>query len=264
MFLGALTAFLRADAPAWERITDVRIDPPALLTGAWRASNAWLLNVKFVIVPTEDLLAPATPQDARTFQTMMGELDALSRWNEAYTHSSYATIYPALQVQMPPRSSPQLLSVVQPKGRPLTPTYGKLTAEWQVDHWNFGDADINLPETGQPRAHFPGSTLVLGSPEAEHLMAAAKAIIAQVQPQKAVIEQNYRTDLLKATGPGALYKGQIRHHGSTVPVALLNITRHYSQPFEVTLHVQEGRLEGRLNGFVTDSAGFALSTQQSP
>lgn len=345
-----LAAFLRASAPAWERITDVRMDPPVPLPGASPASHAWLLNAKFTIMPTEDLLAPATAQDSHGFQTTMGELGALSRWADAYARSSYSRSYPALQVQAP-ATSPQLLSVTQPKDHPFAPTYGKLAADWQVDHWNFGAVDVNLPETGQPRGQFSGSTLVLGSPEAEHLLAAAKVTIAQAQPQKAAIEQSYRADLLKATQPGALYRGQIRHRGSTVtaevrlaappagtdpqqevqlevrlpatpneafiylaqraerlplrlvaptgpeasisasgeadplpkgdltlrfvsasgkegayndtiPVAMLDIINHRQQPSEVFLNIRDGRLEGRINGYSTDSVGFVLSTQQ--
>ena len=330
-----LAAFLRASAPAWERIVDVRMDAPVLMPGTAPTSNTWLVSVKFAIVPTEDLLAPATAQDAHAFQETKSELDLL------------------LQVQPP--TSQQLLSVMQSKDRPLEPTYGKLVTEWQVDHWRFSNLDVNLPEVGQPRGQFSGSTLVLGSPEAEHLLAAAKATITQVKAKREAVEQSYRADLLKATQPGTLYRGQIRHRGSaiaaevrftatptgadpqreaqlemslpgtpgetfiylarraevlplrlavsstaaetgslsmselagalpkgdltlsllrtsgkekayddTIPVAMLDIVNHKQQPPVVTLNAQEGRLEGRINGYATDPIGFVLSAQRFP
>lgn len=50
----------------------------------------------------------------------------------------------------------------------------------------------------------------------------------------------------------------------TVPVQLLSLMRHYDAPSNVTLSLLDHHLQGWLNGYSTDAAGFLLSTQQTP
>ncbi len=290
---------------------------------------------------------------SRTKSFGLDELTALARWAEAYRRSPYAQVYPAFGAEVSPPGSPPLLCVAQPRDRPLAPVSGKMAADWQADHWNFGALDLSLPETGQPRAQFDSSALVLGSPEAEALLAEVKAAFAQAQPQRAAIEAAYQADLLKATQPGALYRGQLVHRARTVaaevrfaappagvdpqrevslevrlpatpdkaffylarragrlplppaapadpeagtpaseageppprgdltlslarasgkegafdgsiPVEMLSIIHSGQQPSAVVLNIRDGLLEGRINGYSHDTAGFVLSARQSP
>ncbi len=63
-----------------------------------------------------------------------------------------------------------------------------------------------------------------------------------------------RLSFVSATGKEGVYS-------EAIPVALLNLQRHYTQPDAVWLRLSEHRLTGRLNGFVTDPTGFVLSAQ---
>ncbi len=345
-----LTSFLRAGLPATARLVDVKMDPPQRMPNTSPASNTWIFSVKLTLAPTEDLLGLSTEEDARAFQAVGDELAALVRWRDAFVHSPYARLYSSFEIAAPAVPMPRLLVLLHKANQPLPPIYGKMAAEWQVDHWSFSQVDLNMPEPGRSRTDFPGTTLIEGSPEAQKFLAETKAAIDSAQPKKAAIDSAYTAALVQATRPGTIYQGQITHRGSTVaaevrflpapvgvdspsvglevrlpatpgevflysahlsqqvplapaavtsagepaptpvgaeampqadlrlrfvsasgkegaysetiPVALLNLQRHYAQPDAVSLHLFERHLEGRLNGFVTDPAGFVLKAQQ--
>ena len=132
----------------------------------------------------------------------------------------YVSLYPGFTVNAAPLPAAQLLVVALPKDRPLAPIYGKMTAEWQVDHWQFSILELQLPQLpageGNPRASFRRPILIQGDLVTERILAAAKAAISEAKPKKVAIEGSYQADLIRATRPGTIYKGQISRGGSTM------------------------------------------------
>ncbi len=345
-----LEVFLRASVPSLLRLVEVKMEPPARMPNTSPAANTWVFNVKLTLAPTEDLFGPAPPEDTQSFQVVADELAGLARWHAAYLHSAYVRLAPGYEMPTPATPAPQLLVLLHRAKELLTPIYGKMAAEWQVDHWRFSRVDLDLPEPGEPLATFPASHLIKGSPAAASFLSTAREAIAQGKAKQATINASYAASLVQATRPGTLYQGQITRRGSTVPaearflpapagvdsqsvglevrlpatpgeaflysahlsqqvplalpavtsigeptptpvgaesvpqadlqlrfvsasgkegaysetipVALLNLQRHYAQPDAVWLHLLERHLDGRLNGFATDAAGFVLQAQQ--
>ncbi len=214
-----LARFLRASLPAQFKLVDLQNDPPVPLPDTAPGTNAWLYNVRCVFAPAEDMLGAPTPQTAVAFQAAVDELSTLAAWSQAYAGSPYAARYSGLMVEPPSPTQPKLLAVLQAKDQPYAPVYGKLAAEWQVDHWNYEVVDLQPPadDQGWPRAHYPEPVLVQGSPEAAQFLAKVQAAVAAAKPPQAAIEAAYRADLLAATPPGTRFVGQLRYGGSTVP-----------------------------------------------
>ncbi len=346
-----LTSFLRSVSPPVMRVVEVKMEPPARMPNTAPAANTWVFGVKLTLAPTEDLFGPASPEDTQPFQAVADELAGLARWHAAYLHSAYVRLAPGFEMPAPSTPAPQLLMLLHRAKESLAPIYGKMAAEWQVDHWRFSRVDLDLPEPGEPLAAFPASHLIKGSPAAASFLSTAREAIAQGKAKQAAINASYAASLVQATRPGTVYQGQISHRGSTVPaevrflpapvgvdsqsvglemrlpatpgeaflysarlskqvplvpaavipageptptpvdsepvpqadlrlqfvsasgkegaynetipVALLNLQRHYAQPDAVWLHLFERHLEGRLNGFVSDATGFVLKAQQS-
>ncbi len=205
-----LTNFIRGNLPPVIKLVELKNDPPVPPPNTAPGSNVWLYNVRLTFAPVEDeLSAPSAPATA-AFQATVDELNDLVAWSQAYAQSPYASRYPGFTVPPPALASPQLLALLHPKDRPLAPAYGKMMAEWQVDHWQFSMMNMDLPEEdGRFRSTFTGPILLQGSLDAERFVTATKAAIAQAKPKKDAIEAAYKEDLRKATQPGTLYKGQI-------------------------------------------------------
>ena len=118
--------------------------------------------------------------------SILDELNGLAAWSQAYAKSPYASLYPGFTVDPPTPAAPQLLTILRHKDQPVAPIYGKLAAEWQVDHWLYSVVNMALPneDNGQFRSSFTGPILIQGEPATERFMAAAKAAIAQARPKK--------------------------------------------------------------------------------
>ena len=227
-----LANYVRAGLPPVIKLVELKNDPPVPLPGSAPGSSAWLYNVRFIFAPAEDELGPPTPQDAQSFQALLDELNELAAWSQAYAKSPYASLYPGFTVEVLTPTTPQLLRVLHPKDRPRAPIYGKLAAEWQVDHWQFSVEDATLPKDdgGKFRSEFSGPILIQGDAATDHYVAAAKAAVAQARPKKAAIERRYQEDLAKATQPGTTYKGSITHGSSTMPAEVRFVAPPESSP----------------------------------
>ena len=214
-----LAAFVRANLPPVLRLVELKNDPPVPMPGSAPGGNTWLYTVRLTFAPVEDELDAASPKDAQAFNSMVDELNGLVAWSQAYAQSPYASLYPGFTVNPLTPASPQLLVVSKHKDQPVAPVYGKIGAEWQVDHWLFTVEDLSLPEdNGRFRSAFTGPILIQGDPETARFVAAGKAANAQARPRKEAIERAYRDDLLKATAPGTLYRGQMSYRGKAMPV----------------------------------------------
>ena len=180
-----LTGFLRSHLPPVIKLVGLKNDPPVPMPNTAPGSNAWLYNVRLTLAPTEDELGAPPPQQAQAFQDMVDELTGLAAWSQAYAHSPYASLYPGFTADPPTPASPQLLVVTRHKDRPAAPIYGKMAAEWQVDHWLYSVVDMALPEedSGRFRSAYPGPVLIQGEPAAERFIAASKAAIAAAKPK---------------------------------------------------------------------------------
>ena len=212
-----LANFLRRQLPANTKLLDLKNDPLVPMPGTSPGGNAWLTNVRLTFAPAEDMFEPAPTKDAQAFQSVVDELNGLIAWSRAYNQSPYVSLYPGFTVNATTLPSAQLLVVAFPKDRPLAPIYGKMTAEWQVDHWQFSVLELQLPDgDGNPRASFTGPILIQGDPVTERILATAKAAISEAKPKKAAIEGSYQADLIRATRPGTIYKGQISRDKSTM------------------------------------------------
>ena len=109
------------------------------------------------------------------------------------------------------------------KGQPHPAIYGKLAAEWQVDHWQFSVEDAVLPQDngGKFRSEFSDPILIQGEAATNDYLARIKAALALAKPRKDVIERLYQEDLRQASQPGTLYTGQInRRDNKSIPVEL--------------------------------------------
>ena len=213
-------AFLQTLLPPVMKVADLKTDPPTRMPDTSADGNTWIITVKLTLSPAEDLLALPSPEDAHVIDGLAAELNALIGWRNAYVGSPYARAYGSFDVAVPTAPAPQLLVVRQPQGKPLNPQYGKVAAEWEVDHWAFSNIDLELPTLGQPRASFPGSTMVKGSPEAVTFVETEQKAIADAKQKKAAIESSFTKDLLAATKPGTVYQGQINHHLGVLPCTL--------------------------------------------
>ena len=213
-----LTRFFRSTLPAQLGLKELKNDPPVPLPNSSPGSHAWLFNVRLRFAPNEDLVGLPPPGEARAFQSTVDELNGLVGWSRAYARSPYSRLYPAFEMQVPSPVSPQLLVIQQPKDKPLPPVYGKMAAQWQVDHWQISVVELPMPDLpGKLRSDFPAPNEIQGSPEETGFLAAAKAAIADGKAKKAIIENGYRADLAKATQPGTVYRGRVSHGADAVP-----------------------------------------------
>ena len=135
--MAELSNFVRSTLPPVIKLVEMKNDPPMPMPNTSPGSNVWLVNVRLTFALAEDELGTASPQDAQALQSAVDELSALAAWGRAYAESPYSSLYPGFAVTPPASASPKLLKVIHPKDRPLAPIYGKMAAEWQVDHWQF-------------------------------------------------------------------------------------------------------------------------------
>ena len=210
-------AFFQTLLPAVVKVAELKTDPPVRMPDTSPGSNIWLISVKITLEPTEDLLALPPSEDVHVVDELVSELNTLIGWGNAYGRSPYARTYGAFDIKTPTAPVPQLLVVRQSKSKPLAPLYGKIAAEWQVDHWQFSNVDLELPQTGQILSSFTGPTMVKGSPEAATFMAAEQRAVAEAKQRQAAIESKYAKDLLAATKPGTTYRGQVSHARGVLP-----------------------------------------------
>ncbi len=216
-----LASFVRGKLPPSIKLVELKNDLPAPMPGTAPGGNVWSINVRLTFAPTEDVLGSPPPQAVKAFHATVDELSYLAAWSQAYARSPYAGIYPGFRVDPPTPTDPQLLMITQPKDRPFAPVYGKLAAEWQVDHWQYEFIDLALPQdNGRVRSAYTGPVMVQGDPATERFVMVAKAAVAANEPKKEVIEQRYREDLRKATQPGTVYKGQVSEGKITTPVEI--------------------------------------------
>ena len=213
-----LANFILSTLPPVLKLVDVKNDPPVPMPNTPPGSNVWIYNVRLTFAPVEDELGSPPPQDAQAFQSAVDELNGLVGWSQAYARSPYASLYPGFTVSPPVPASPKLLRVLHPKDRPLAPIYGRMAAEWQVDHWQFSVENLAMPaDEGHFRSTFSGPVFIQGDPATDQFLTTTKAAIAQAKSKRDAIERNYQEDLRKATQPGTIYKGQISHGSSTMP-----------------------------------------------
>ena len=184
------------------------------------ADNVWMVKVKITITPTEDLLSLPPTEDAQTVNNVVTELNALIDWRDRYANSPYAKACGGLEIKVPVPTVPQLLVVTQPKDHPLPSTYGKVSAEWQVDHWMFRNMDLTLPTTGQPRSAFAGSTMVKGSAEAEATLKAEHDAITKARQEIDAIRSRYAEQVAKGSKPGTTYQGRVSFRQNVQPCEL--------------------------------------------
>ena len=241
-----LANFLRSLIPPIARLVNAKMDPPVRMPGLSPDSNAWMLNVKMTIAPTEDLLALPSEQDAKAFKAVAEELDGFIRWHDAFARSPYARFYPGFEVKAPASPTPQLLVLTHRANQPLPPIYGRMYAEWQVDHWNFAKDVFNMPDPGQPRSSFTGNYVIKGSHEAEAFLSAEREAIDQAKPKQVAIDSSYAADLVKATRPGVIYRGQVSSGSTAVPAEVRFVEPPTSDEqfaqFEVQLPSAPGNL----------------------
>lgn len=225
--------------PPVVKLAELKTDAPVPMPNTPPGSNTWLINAKIVLAPMEDLLDLPPKEDTTPIKNMVDELNGLIHWRNAYAHSIYARTYGEFDIQVPVDSVPQLLVVQQAKGKSLAPLYGKVAAEWQVDHWQFSNVDIGLPAVGRLRSSFAGATMVKGSPEAESILAVEHKVIDAAKQRQAEIESRYSKDLLAATKPGTIYRGQISHTRGVLPCEVRFMDTPGADPqvamFEVTI-----------------------------
>ena len=206
-----LTSYVQSTLPPVIKVVGLKNDPPVPMPNTVPGSNVWLYNVRLTLAPTEDELVAPPPPQSEAFQAMLDELDGLVAWSQAYAKSPYVSLYPGFTVDPPTPASPQLLTILRHKDQPVAPIYGKLAAEWQVDHWLYSVVNMALPneDGGQFRSAYTSPILIQGHPATERFEAATRAAIAQAKPKKEAIEAAYKENLRKATQPGTLYRGQI-------------------------------------------------------
>ena len=215
---GELTNFLRTQMPPAVRVVDVKNDPPVSLPNTLPGTHAWLLNVRLTFASAEDQFEPAAALDVQALQTLLEELHGLDDWSQSYARSPYTDLGPGFTVHVPAPAAPQLLVLTHPKDRPFAPIYGKVAAEWQVDHWQFTVLDLQMPDdASKPRGAFTGPTLVQHSPEAERFLATAKAALSEAKTSQATIERRYQEALAQATRPGTVYHGELRLLSTSPP-----------------------------------------------
>ena len=215
---GDLANFLRSQLPPAVRVVDIKNDPPVPLPNTLPGGNAWLLTVRLTFASAEDLFEPAAVQDIQALQTLLDELQGLDNWSQTYARSPYSDLGPGFTVHVPAPASPQLLVLAHSKDRPFAPVYGRVAAEWQVDHWQFTVLNLQLPDdASKPRGAFTGPTLVQHSPEAERFLATAKAALSEAKTSQAAIERRYQEALAQATRPGTVYHGELRLLSTSPP-----------------------------------------------
>ncbi len=217
---GDLQAFLRAGLPADLKLSDAQMDPPARMPNTSPADNAWVFNVKLTFTPDVDLLSLPPAEDAQAINQLTGELNSLVAWRNTYVNSPYAKACGGLEVKVPTVPMPQLLVVTQSKGRALPPIYGKMAAEWQVDHWQFMKVDLPVPESGQPRSSFRGATMVKGSPEAEKALDEVRDAISQARKDIEAIRDRYTEQVVRGVKPGTTYNGTVSFRANVAPCEL--------------------------------------------
>ena len=236
---GDLRAYCQTLLPPVMRLADLKTDVPVRAPNISPADNVWLINVKLTLTPAEDLLALASPEDTHAIDSLVGELNGLIAWRNAYVRSPYVRTCGGIDVAAPSGPVPQLLVVAQAKDKPLPPVYGQLAAQWQVDHWRYDTADLTLPTPGRPRSAFTGgSTMVMGSPEAEAFLAAERKAIARAKDQQTSIEEHFTRDLRAATTPGTTYKGQISHPRGILPCEVRFLPTPGAEPLVTSFEVR--------------------------
>ena len=211
--------YFRPTMKPFVKLVEVKADPPMRMPNAPPGSNVWLLNLKLTLAATEDLfgICPEEVDDTKAIASLTNELNGLVAWSNAYAQSAYARVYPGFEAKTPVSPVPLLIVLQQAKDRPQAPVYGKVAAEWQVDHWNFYAVDLDIPKVGNPRSAFNGPTMVQGSPETADFFKIERDAIAQAKGKKDAIESRYADDLAKATKPGTTYRGQISHPRGILP-----------------------------------------------
>ncbi len=196
------------------------MDPPVPMPNTSPADNVWLLKVKVTLTPDEDLLVLPSTEDARAVDALVNELNGLIQWRNAYANSPYAKACGDLEITAPATTVPQLLTVRYPKNAPLPPVYGKMAAEWQVDHWQFFKVDLSAPVDGKLRTDFAGPTMIQGSPEANAFLQAERDAIAQAKQQIEAVRGRYADQMARSTRPGTTFRGQISFHQTMLPCEL--------------------------------------------
>ena len=222
-------AFFQGMLPATVKVSEVKMDAPTRMPNTSPASNIWLLSLKITVTPLEDLFSLPPPQDTQPIDNLVAELNALVAWRNAYANSPYAKACGAFEVKVPPAALPQLLVVAHPKDHPLLPIYAKVTAEWQVDHWQFepteGNTNTVLLNAGKLRSEFTGPTMLKGSPEAEKALREMRDAINQARKEIGAIRGRYAEQVVNGTKPGTVYTGKVSYGSNVAPCELRFLDR---------------------------------------
>lgn len=202
------------------KVSDVKIDPPVRMPNTSPASNVWLVSVKMTLLPLEDLFSLPTTEDTQAIDNAVGELNRLVEWRNTYVNSVFAKACGGLEIKGPASPVPQLLIITQPKNQPLAPLYGKVSAEWQVDHWQFVNVSLTLPKLGEPRASYQGAVMVKGTPEAQKVEGGLRDAIAQARKEIEAIRGRYTEQVVKGVKPGTTYTGTVSYRQYVAPCEL--------------------------------------------
>ena len=165
-----------------------------------------------------------TAPNTQPIDNLVAELNTLVAWRNTYANSPYAKACGAFEVKVPAAPLPQLLVVTHPKDHPLPPIYAKVTAEWQVDHWQFEPAEGNtntvLLNAGKLRSEFTGSTMVKGSQDAEKAIGGVRDAVAQARKEIDAIRSRYTEQVVRGVKPGTLYTGTVSYGPNVAPCEL--------------------------------------------
>ena len=211
------TAFFQGTMSSWVRLAEVKMDPSVLMPNTSPSDHVWLCKVKITLVPTEDLFVLPSPEDVQAIDGLVNELNSLVAWRNLYVKSPYVRACGDLEIKVPASSAPQLLVVRHAKGKPLPPVYGKMAAEWQVDHWQFSVVDMNLSVDGKPRSDYPGNTMAKGSAEAEGFLKSERDAIAQARKEIEAIKGRYAEQVANSTKSGTAYQGRVTFRQNVQP-----------------------------------------------
>lgn len=275
-----LAAFIQAELclPPEQLTVEVQTDTPA--TAATEPAGSWIVPAKVTFRPQFDLFAPAPAGDAALaeFQRLDQEREALARWAEAFARTSLAqrrypnlSLFPTATAEAGSPTLPTLLVRRTAKGQALPSLYLRYTATWQVDRWLFtplGGTSGSLPDfsrAGEPLEAYPaGSAVVVGSPEAQALLAAKTRAVADAWAKKEEVIAAYRALAADATRPGSRYVGRLLNPGGTLAAEVRFVAAPASTAapgavaFEVVLpgHPDYGlSFVGKLNATVPPEPG---------
>ena len=95
-----------------------------------------------------------------------------------------------------------------------------MSAEWQVDHWQFAAPGMTPPNCGERRSSYQGATMVKGSAEAEKAVGDVRDAVAQARKDIEAIRSRYAEQVIQGTKPGTAYRGRVSFRQDVLPCEL--------------------------------------------